>query len=362
MKLLFSLLSFYVVFSAHSQVIEGRVVDSETQTPLDGATVYIDGTTTVTITNAAGFFQIDAGNGNATLIVSYVGYESRRLENLSQYQGKKIKVHIEKEINSLEEVIIGKSPFTRQEMLAVFRNHFIGTSKAANSCKILNEDDLLLRFEVGTNEFRVTAKNPLKIVNKYLEYEINFDLLEFVQHYSSKSLKPYHLRKSYFAGSTFYKDISVNGKANKKRFNTFLGSAPHLMLTIANESWQKEKFGLFVGGYVVNPKDYFRITDTLGIKKIKLLKQPQRPASKPTGRLVITTDDLEGKTEKTFFNTLYKDFQSVVDFEEETIFVDENGNYTPLYGILFGGYLGSLKAGDMLPRDYYQAVKTTLNN
>lgn len=362
MKVLLSLLFLSLSLATHCQVIEGRVVDSETQTPLDGATVYIDGTTTVTITNTAGFFRIDAGNGNNMLIVSYVGYESTRLENLSQYQNKKLKVYLEKEVNSLEEVIIGKSPFTRKEMLEVFRDHFIGTSKSARSCKILNEDDLSLRYHVGSNELRVTAKRPLKIVNKYLEYEINFDLLEFVQNYSMKSLKPYHLTKSYFAGSTFFKDISKKGKADKKRYTTFLGSAPHLMLTMANESWQEEKFQLFVDKFGANPKEYFKISDTLGVKKVTLLKHPLRYVDRESGKSIFRSDKDDGKTEKAYFNTLYKDFQSIVDFEEKTILVDENGNYTPIYGILFGGYIGNLKAGDMLPRDYYQTVKTKQNN
>jgi len=355
-----SIAFFFLLFTsilAHGQIIEGRVIDKETQTPLDGATVYIDGTTMVTITNALGFFSIDAGNGNNTLIVSYVGFESTRLENLSQYQNKKLKIYLDREVNSLEEVVIGKSIFTRKEMLTVFKDHFIGTSKAARSCKIVNEDDIEIRFHVGSNELRASAKKPLKIINDYLEYEINFELLEFVQNYSAKSLKPYYLRKSYFAGSTFYKDLSKNGKADKKRHNTFLGSAPHLMLTLVNESWKTEKFELFVAGFVVDPKDYFQISDALGMKRIKLLKQPQRSAGKQSGKIIITTDDLDGKTEKTFFNTLYKERQSIVDFEDENIYVDINGNYSPIYGIMFGGYLGTLKAGDMLPRDYYQNHK-----
>ena len=32
-------------------------------------------------------------------------------------------------------------------------------------------------------------------------------------------------------------------------------------------------------------------------------------------------------------------------------------NYDAFYNILFGGYMGNLKAGDMLPSDYFQTIK-----
>jgi hypothetical protein len=53
--------------------------------------------------------------------------------------------------------------------------------------------------------------------------------------------------------------------------------------------------------------------------------------------------------------------QSVMEFLHPVIYVDPNGNYTPIYGLVFGGTLGALKAGDLLPIEYFQTIKEIKN-
>ena len=52
-----------------------------------------------------------------------------------------------------------------------------------------------------------------------------------------------------------------------------------------------------------------------------------------------------------------KEQQSVLEFKDRFIFVDENGNYSPIFGILYGGYFGLHKLDNFLPTDYYQTIK-----
>ncbi len=360
----FFLLFFGAVFS---QIVEGHILDSETELPLVGATVYFDGTTIVSITNEEGYFKINGSNSSNAMIVSFIGYNPHRFENPAQYLNKKLKLFLDKSLTDLEEVVIGKSPFSRKQMLEVFRRQFLGTSKAAASCKILNEDDIVLYFDVSDNTLSASARNPLKIINKHLEYEVHFDLVDFSQKFSVKSLDQFYMRQSFFTGSTFYRDLSKKGNADKKRLNKFLGSTPHLMITIANEDWENQKFVLFVGGFKTDPKKYFSVKDTIGLKKITVIEQPMamiRKQNTLTGKIVVTENVSEKDLEmqRVYFNVLYKDMQSIMDFRENEIYVDENGNHSPLYNVQFGGIIGAMKAGDMLPRDYYQTVKSKPNN
>ena len=356
---------FFIQFtiSLHSQVIEGRVLDSKTQESLPGATVYIDGTTISTITDQEGNFSINTRSSNATLVVSFIGYTTHRLENPLQYVNKKLKVMLVEQSINLDEVVVGKGPFSRKQMMKVFREQFLGESKAGSSCKIENEDDIILYYDVSNNTLNASARNPLKIKNNHLEYEVNFDLEEFAVQYNYKSLDKFNLRQSLFSGTTFYKDISKSKKADKRRKEAFYGSAIHFVLTVANNTWEKEDIRLFVEGFPANPDEYFRVDDTLALKKITLIKEPQKSVKKfkkekgPSGHIVIS-DSKEYEMKPTNFNILYKkEKQSMVDFKEKVIYVDQNGNYSPIFGIIFGGYLGTLKAGDMLPSDYYQTIK-----
>ncbi|RZK10930.1 MAG: carboxypeptidase-like regulatory domain-containing protein [Flavobacterium sp.] len=356
---------FFILFSIslHSQVIEGRILDSKTQESLPGATVYLDGTTISTITDENGNFNINTRSSNATLVVSFIGYTTYRLENPLQYVNKKLKVLLVEQSINLDEVVVGKGPFSRKQMMKVFREQFLGESKSGSSCKIENEQDIVLYYDVSNNTLHGSARSPLKIKNSHLEYEVNFDLEEFAVQFNYKSLEKHNLKQSLFSGTTFYKDISKSKKADKRRKEAFYGSAIHFVLTVANNSWQKEDIRLFVEGFPVNPEEYFKVEDTLGFKKIKLIKEPQKAVKKykkekgPSGHILISeTNEFEMKP--SHFNILYKkDKQSVVDFREKVIYVDKNGNYTPIFGILYGGYIGTLKAGDMLPSDYYQTIK-----
>lgn len=359
---------FLLIFTAsvHSQILEGVVLDKSTQEALPGATVYLDGTTISTITDEQGNFHLNTKNNNNTLVVSFMGYTTHRIENPSQYLNKKLKVLLAEQSISLEEVVVGKSPFTRKQMMQAFKQQFLGRSKSANSCKIENEEDIVLHYDVKTNTLSATARNPLKIKNNHLAYEVNFDLVEFIVNYKVKSLDEHYLNQSYFSGTTFYKDISKNKKADKKRKEKFYGSAYHFMHTLANNRWKEEELSLYVDKFRVDPSEYFKVIDTLGFKKVSVIKQPERVVPKPniTGitfkgdNVPATLTSTEVIKKPTYFNILYqKDKQSVIDFAEKDVYVDENGNYMPLYGVLFGGYLGTLKAGDMLPTDYYQTIK-----
>lgn len=61
---------------AEVTTIEGTVVDRVTQQPLQGASVYLEGTTEGTSTNTDGYFSISVANEEQTLVISYVGYQT----------------------------------------------------------------------------------------------------------------------------------------------------------------------------------------------------------------------------------------------------------------------------------------------
>ena len=75
------LLAVWTCASLQAAAIRGTVVDKETKEPLIGAAVQVGGTTTGTITDIDGRFEL-AGllNGKHTLIVSYVSYRTLTID------------------------------------------------------------------------------------------------------------------------------------------------------------------------------------------------------------------------------------------------------------------------------------------
>jgi len=64
---------------AQQRKISGIVQESKNNTPLEGATISLKGQKSSTITGADGKFGIFVPNGKASLIVSFVGYETKTI-------------------------------------------------------------------------------------------------------------------------------------------------------------------------------------------------------------------------------------------------------------------------------------------
>jgi hypothetical protein len=351
MKKLFCFLVLTVQLAA-AQVIKGNVYDTQTEEPLVGVSVYFDGTTVATITDDKGAFSINMPQGlNKSLIFSFIGYEKVVLEDAAGYKAK-LKVLMKENAEVIAEVVIqGKTLFSRKEMLRVFRKQFLGSSRAGKSCRIENEDDIELYYDSGTATLHALAKKPLRITNKYLQYDINFDLAAFEISYFKVSLDENFVNSTFYAGTTFFKDTSEKGSAYERRGQAYLGSATHLMRTIYSNDWQKQGFEVYVDSWPSTPESCFAVTDSLGYKKV-MLKELPAPEVPNLNGMKQTTGAKRDFT-KTKYDVLYKrDKQTGLVFNERSFYINEYGLFYPIQALVFTGYMGSLKAGDLLPDDY----------
>src|SRR5687767_3504796 len=58
-------------------LIMGKVLDSATSQPLNGASVFAQNTTYGTTCNTDGFFALKLPNGGYDLVISYTGYDKK---------------------------------------------------------------------------------------------------------------------------------------------------------------------------------------------------------------------------------------------------------------------------------------------
>ena len=80
---------FLFCFSSYAQsVIKGEVLDANNDDPLIGASILLKGTTTGTVTDYDGAFEIKvSGNLPDTLVFSYTGYETKEIEITNSLTG-----------------------------------------------------------------------------------------------------------------------------------------------------------------------------------------------------------------------------------------------------------------------------------
>jgi hypothetical protein len=114
-KIILILLVFNCIAAiAQTGAIRGRIADNVTDQPLEGATVVYEADSTFTaITDAEGRYRLDGlPVGRATLVISYMGYETTWLPDIDVISGKDVPADIRmaESYNSIDEVIVTAGP------------------------------------------------------------------------------------------------------------------------------------------------------------------------------------------------------------------------------------------------------------
>jgi hypothetical protein len=87
---------------SQSRTVTGTLTSSDDNTPLPGASIIEKGTTNGTVSDANGNFSLTV-NGNATLVISFIGYASQEVpvENLSN-----VNISLKPDASVLGEVVV----------------------------------------------------------------------------------------------------------------------------------------------------------------------------------------------------------------------------------------------------------------
>ncbi|WP_299116026.1 carboxypeptidase-like regulatory domain-containing protein [uncultured Winogradskyella sp.] len=330
-RITFVLLLFSCLVT-HAQTLKGKVIDVTTKEPLEMVSVYFNNTTIGTTTNAKGDFSIDYNDAvQSPLIISYLGYEK---VVISDYRNLSLlNVELKEASNQLDEVVIkADDGLTRKQKLKIFRDQFLGTSKYGKTCKIINEDDLILRYDKRGKQLTVSAKAPLEIENRALKYHITYELVDFevVFNYIDLFRNDFNVYSTFYSGSSLYKDENIKNKESilKQREKVYRGSIQHFMRSIFRGDLKKEKYKIFKRGFGVKTPEHIVVKDldSTNFKEVKL-----------SGKLTVTH---RGKS------------QSDLIPKTDKFYVDEFGNFVPVQALFFNGAMGNQRIGDTLPLDY----------
>ena len=94
-----------LIHAQETYSISGTIKDQSNGETLMGATVYLEGTNFGTTTNEYGFFSLQAPQGNYTLIISFIGYNSVK-QDISLNKKLNFNLELEESSMALDEVII----------------------------------------------------------------------------------------------------------------------------------------------------------------------------------------------------------------------------------------------------------------
>jgi len=146
--LLFSLLLLTGVSTALAQerTVTGTVIDADTEEPIPGANVVIDGTTRGTTTNIDGEYSLDIRGPEDIIAFSFVGYETQRIQVGDQ---EVIDVALQEDVALLEDVVVvGYGERRRQDISGSVSSVDVASANVGN---VTNPDQLIQGRVSGVN-------------------------------------------------------------------------------------------------------------------------------------------------------------------------------------------------------------------
>lgn len=311
---------------------------------MEGASIYLDGTTIGTLSDNNGLFEISASNKyNTLLIVRFLGYEDIIVSN--PYEKDFYTFVLVPKTNEIETVLVVKDGFTRKQKMQLFKEQFLGITKYGKACKILNEDAIDFTYDLDTFIFKATSSEPIKVENPDLGYVIDFDLHNFYVKFNFKTIKSAFVIESMYLGTAKYTDVNSEDKIIKNRKDVYLGSSMHLFKSVIDNSWSSKGFILYEGKYSVNPNHYFKVVKANDLYEVTV--------SKTNNASELNLGGISRTGFYADFNLLYnKKRQSRMIFKTKTFFIDNFGNTTHRDQIVFGGDIGQQKVGNTLPLNF----------
>ena len=372
----------------------GKVLDATTGLPLNSVSVYINNSSKGTSTNANGEFILEnIAITDFDIVATCVGYQtfSKTINATIILNTLEIKLFLKPVM--LEAVVLQSYEKDGWKKWGkVFLESIVGNIEASKYCEIKNKETIKFIFNKKLNELTAITDEPLIIENKYLGYQLRYDLINFTTNF--------HTRIIAYEGYPFFTPLNASAKKMKKwkknREYVYEGSIMHFMRSLYRNKLDENGFEIRVlyrflnlekqrvKNLYKNNMDKYKTTFSVGFENDsstyyqKVLKQsdssdyvyPNKIKADSIAYIVDST------TAGIFFNnhlqvkhTTLKSVEYFEGFQSGTkniyptsiislvrkndLVVFSNGSYYDPSGLMTEGYWGMYeKLSTLLPSDY----------
>ncbi len=339
-------------------IVSGKVINAETKTPMQGASVFAEHTTLGTTTGQDGTFALTLPNGGYDLVISFVDFstESRRISNTDHTD---LVFELNRKEKTMQAVTIGGTGEVANgwdKYGNLFLEEFIGKTTNSESCTLKNKEALKFYFSKRRNRLKVLASEPLQIENKALGYNIRYELDSFTHEYNTEV--------SYYSGYPLFEERTAaspeeQSKWKSAREKAYLGSVLHFMRSVYNKQLAEEGFEIqFVVKYkgadtAIHLKNFYAALNYQKDDSTQTVKV--RPNQNEMGVIYFKEKPAEGFLKENSDEP--KDFQfSVLTFTPQRfITIEQNGYFYEQNDITTNAYWTWDKMADALPYDYVYA-------
>lgn len=346
---------------AQSGYVIAGTVSTENNQPLKSATVFISGTQKITACDEDGHFRFnEIEQGTYQLTVTMVGYATYTQSVVIQNKSALLEIKLQPKQVILDQVNIGgKDQWNAHFKL--FREVFLGKTKNAEACQILNPK--IINFSTNKGLLLADADDFLIIENPKLGYRIKYLLKNFG--YNTKT------DLTLYSGETSFEPMQGTPRMQKEwdrnRLEAYQGSMMHFLRSVYQNTVLKEGFliNYVYGKYlksdqitpVVQIDDRPIRFDTLvnvidssfisfKFKTVMFTYNPGKARSAKTNRPYIIRRELKIVPKTT----------TIKLYAKEAI-IDRRGAHHDFRDFLVEGDLAKYRVGDQLPYEYQPPAK-----
>ena len=386
-QLYFIIISLVFSYNLYAQLTISGTVSNVNKQNIPFATIYVDGSTSGTISNENGEFSLDILELPCNIIVSHLGYKTKSLTLKTPVQ------KLQQVTLKHKEFIIGdvtvKDINERNNNLAFFREQFLGSDYWAENAEILNNDALLFEkkysfkeYYISENyrsafiskmgkaivswandstsahikyptEFTTKSGEALKVYAPKLGYIIHIDLQSFSYTFKNEQQAGIcNILGHYYFIDSLPKAKHKQKKIYKNRKRAYYNSRHHFCTSLYTNSLNEN-------GYVIVKR---ATNDSTGANKLITTNLYQFATMQ---KQQLALKNLENET----FNILYygkengtpintnnskrgiTPVQSEVTFTKNECIIRKNGTI-PDNSIIFSPVIGNKKVAAMLPANY----------
>jgi hypothetical protein len=247
------LILFFCCQYTFSQVIfKGHVFSEENTKPLSSVSVYLNNTSVGTVTNDEGLFILRGlPQGKFNLVATCVGFETYTALLDLRDLPKDFQIIMKAKADELQGFsVLPSDPNGWEKYGKYFTLLLIGTTPNSNNTKLMNPEVVKFRLNEG-NVLTAFAKDPLRITNYTLGYEIEYKLEEFEVDLNTALVN--------YSGYAFYKDMGQKHPNRMRRyadarFETYRGSLLHFMRSFYANDLEVQGFEMRSLAMISNPE------------------------------------------------------------------------------------------------------------
>ncbi|MEP5791762.1 MAG: carboxypeptidase-like regulatory domain-containing protein [Cyclobacteriaceae bacterium] len=345
--------------------ISGWVRDAETDEPIFGAHVFINGSTIGTFTDDEGSYELKGLKpGNYQVVFSHVGYKPAAFEiNSGRPSSYVINATLNQETNVLKGVEITSMPLVSDEnwirYYRKFSEAFIGNSANSNKCSFTNPEVLEFAYSDSLETYEAFAKEPLIMDNEGLGYRVRFEL----EHFKSSHLETrFHVRASF--ENMIPENRRTRRRWKKNREKSFYGSSFHFFRSLMNDDLRSQGFVAYlvedvqesVNGkqrvekediiFAENGDEFISFDQSLLVEYKKEFEHPNYQNSFSGTGVSNETYYLVTKSA----NNIYQ--RSVLLLTEDKVRILQNGQIAKPEGVQALGYWSWERMSELMPIDY----------